>query len=189
QHAKERRLQLERRRHRRGGHVRCRSLPPHGRAVGPEADRPFRSGSRVSAASNPAEKRARAGPFLIRGSSLPVMFTGIVSERARVASFDDGRLVVETGITAEIGDSVAVDGVCLTVTESGAGHLAFDVLVETLRRAKPFGEEVNLEDALRAGEPLGGHYVQGHVDATGTVRSVEPEGGGKLVWFEAPAGV
>jgi riboflavin synthase len=117
------------------------------------------------------------------------MFTGIVSERARVASFDDGRLVVETGITAQIGDSVAVDGVCLTVTEADAGHLAFDVLVETLRRAKPFGEEVNLEDALRAGEPLGGHYVQGHVDATGTVRSVEPEGGGKLVWFEAPAGV
>jgi riboflavin synthase len=117
------------------------------------------------------------------------VFTGIVSERARVSSFDDGRLVVETGIAAEIGDSVAVDGVCLTVTEARDGHLAFDVMAETLRRAKPFGAEVNLEDALRAGEPLGGHYVQGHVDATGTVRSVEAEGEGKLVWFDAPESV
>ena len=93
------------------------------------------------------------------------MFTGIVSERARVASFDNGRLVVQTEIPAEIGDSVAVSGVCLTVTEARDGQLAFDVMTETLRRAKPFGSEVNLEGALRAGEPLGGHYVQGHVDA------------------------
>lgn len=114
------------------------------------------------------------------------MFTGIVSERARVASFDGGRLVVETAITAEVGDSVAVNGVCLTVTEAQDGQLGFDVMVETLRRAKPFGPEVNLEGALRAGEPLGGHYVQGHVDATGTVRSIEAEGEGKLVWFDAP---
>ena len=62
-------------------------------------------------------------------------------------------------------------------------------MAETLRRAKPFGAEVNLEDALRAGEPLGGHYVQGHVDATGRVRSVEAEGEGKLVWFDAPESV
>ena len=117
------------------------------------------------------------------------MFTGIVSERARVASFDNGRLVVETGISAEIGDSVAVNGVCLTVTEARDGQLSFDVMVETLRRAKPFGSEVNLEGALKAGEPLGGHYVQGHVDATGTVRSAKPEGDGKLVWFDAPSSV
>jgi riboflavin synthase len=117
------------------------------------------------------------------------MFTGIVSERAQVASFDNGRLVVETGIPAEVGDSVAVNGVCLTVTEARDGQLSFDVMVETLRRAKPFGPEVNLEGALRAGEPLGGHYVQGHVDATGTVRSVETEGDGNLVWLDAPVGV
>jgi riboflavin synthase len=117
------------------------------------------------------------------------MFTGIVSERARVASSDGGRLVVETAIRAEIGDSVAIDGVCLTVTSARDGQLAFDVMVETLRRAKPFGREVNLEAALRAGDPLGGHYVQGHVDSTGTVRSVEPEGEGKLVWFDAPTRV
>jgi riboflavin synthase len=113
------------------------------------------------------------------------VFTGIVQERARVASFDDGRLVVESGVAAGIGDSVSVDGVCLTVVEARDGQLAFDVMMETLRRAKPFGSEVNLEPALRAGDPLGGHYVQGHVDGLGTVRSVEPEGDGRLVWIDA----
>jgi riboflavin synthase len=53
-------------------------------------------------------------------------------------------------------------------------------------RTKPFGTEVNLEPALRAGEPLGGHYVQGHVDGVGAVRSVEREGEGKRVWFDVP---
>ncbi len=115
------------------------------------------------------------------------MFTGIVQERGRVASFDDGRLVVETGLTAGIGDSIAVDGVCLTVAEKRDGQLAFDVMRETLARAKPFGSEVNLEPALRAGDPLGGHYVQGHVDGVGSVRSVEPEGEGRRVWIDADA--
>ena len=113
------------------------------------------------------------------------MFTGIVREQGRVASFQDGRLVVESGLAAGIGDSVAVDGVCLTVVEAEDGRLAFDVMVETLRRAKPFRSEVNLEPALRTGEPLGGHYVQGHVDGVGTVRSVEPEADGKYVWIDA----
>ena len=109
------------------------------------------------------------------------MFTGIVRERGRVVSFENGRLVVESTIAAAIGDSVAVDGVCLTVTDNSDGRLAFDVVPETLQRAKPFGEEVNLEPALRAGEPLGGHYVQGHVDGVGTLRSVDEE----LVWIDA----
>ena len=113
------------------------------------------------------------------------MFTGIVQERGRVASFDGGRLVIESGIEAQIGDSVAVDGVCLTVTEAQNGSLVFDVMVETLNRAKLFGSQVNLEPALRAGDPLGGHYVQGHVDGVGSVRSIEPEGDGKRVWIEA----
>ena len=107
------------------------------------------------------------------------MFTGIVQERGRVASFEGGRLVVESGIEAEIGDSVAVDGVCLTVTEARNGTLAFDLMAETLNRVKPFGDEVNLEPALRAGDPLGGHYVQGHVDGVGSVRSVGPS-----VWID-----
>jgi riboflavin synthase len=112
------------------------------------------------------------------------MFTGIVQERARVASFEGGRLVVESRMEAAIGDSIAVDGVCLTVTGRENGRLAFDVMAETERRAKPFGAEVNLEGALRAGDPLGGHYVQGHVDALGTVRSV-----GDPVWFDAEPAV
>jgi riboflavin synthase len=108
------------------------------------------------------------------------MFTGIVQERAP-ASFADGRLVVETDLAASIGDSVSVDGVCLTVVEARGGSLAFDVVKETLDRTKPFGKEVNVEGALRAGEPLGGHYVQGHVDGVGTVRSV-----GEPVWIDIP---
>jgi riboflavin synthase len=87
-------------------------------------------------------------------------------------------------MSAEVGDSVAVDGVCLTVTEARDGRLAFDVMAETRRRAKPFRTEVNLEPAVRAGDPLGGHYVQGHVDGVGIVRSVEVEGEGKRVWID-----
>ena len=84
------------------------------------------------------------------------------------------RLVVESDIAASVGDSVAVDGVCLTVVDASDGRLAFDVVPETLGRVKPFGSEVNLEPALRVGQPLGGHYVQGHVDGVGTVRSIDP---------------
>jgi len=113
-------------------------------------------------------------------SSLERVFTGIVQERGRVAAFEDGRLVVESAVRAAIGDSVAVNGVCLTVVDAPDGRLAFDVVQETLDRTKPFGAEVNLEGALRAGEPLGGHYVQGHVDGVGTVRST-----GDPVWIDA----
>ncbi len=113
------------------------------------------------------------------------MFTGIVHERGQVASFDGGRLVIESRIKAEVGDSVSVDGVCLTVTDARDGTLVFDVVVETLNRAKLFGAQVNLEPALRAGDPLGGHYVQGHVDGVGSVRSIESEGAGKRVWIDA----
>jgi riboflavin synthase len=114
------------------------------------------------------------------------VFTGIVRERGRVLSYEHGRLVVESGIEAGIGDSVAVNGVCVTVVENGGGRLAFDILDETRARAKPFAQEVNLEPALRAGEPLGGHYVQGHVDAVGTVRSLAAEGDGKRLSVAAP---
>ena len=110
------------------------------------------------------------------------MFTGIVRERGRIASFDGGRLVVQSTLEPGVGDSVAVDGVCLTVVEANGGTLAFDVVDETTSRIKAFGAEANLEPALRAGEPIGGHYVQGHVDAVGRVRSFDGE---RLV-VEAP---
>jgi riboflavin synthase len=113
------------------------------------------------------------------------VFTGIVRERGRVASFEDGRLIVASNLRPELGDSVAVDGVCLTVVEARDGTLAFDVVAETSSRVKPFGDEVNLEPALRAGEPLGGHYVQGHVDGVGRVRSFDE---GRLV-VEVPDGL
>jgi riboflavin synthase len=113
------------------------------------------------------------------------VFTGIVRERGRVVSFEDGRLVVEAGLEPATGDSVSVDGICLTVVERRNGRLAFDVMAETLARGKPFGSEVNLEPAVSAGDPLGGHYVQGHVDGVGRVRSVD---GGRVA-IEAPASV
>ncbi|HEY1369703.1 MAG TPA: riboflavin synthase [Gaiellaceae bacterium] len=125
------------------------------------------------------------------------MFTGIVRERGRVAEMTGGdggvRLRIEAPATAAgvgIGDSVAVDGCCLTAVEVTDGTIAFDAVPETLRRTslarlEP-GAAVNLEAALRAGDPLGGHIVQGHVDSVGHVRSVEPEGEGLRIWFDAP---
>jgi riboflavin synthase len=121
------------------------------------------------------------------------MFTGIVREVGTAAAFDGSRLVVEapeTAAAAGVGDSVSVAGVCLTVVETGAGRLAFDVVPETLSRTalgslEP-GDAVNLEPSLRVGDQLGGHVVQGHVDAVGRVRSVTSEGDSRRVWFDAP---
>jgi riboflavin synthase len=125
------------------------------------------------------------------------VFTGLIREVGRVASVDgdaDGvRLTIEAPATAgeaRLGDSVALSGVCLTVVECSDGRLIFDAVPETLARSslqtlEP-GSRVNVEPALRAGEPLGGHYVQGHVDGVGEVRSVEPEGDGRRIWVDAP---
>ncbi len=121
------------------------------------------------------------------------MFTGIVRELGGVEAFDGSRLVVaapETAATAALGDSVAVAGVCLTVVANEDGRLAFDAVPETLSRTAlgslgP-GDTVNVEPSLRVGDPLGGHVVQGHVDAVGRVRLVTPEGDGRRVWVDAP---
>src|SRR5262249_23101140 len=117
------------------------------------------------------------------------MFTGLVREVGTVVSSGDGRLRVESSIAAAIGDSVATDGVCLTVVDGDRKTLAFDAVPETLARTtlgrlEP-GTEVNLEPALRAGEALGGHYVQGHVDGVGRIRQIEAEGDGMRVWVDA----
>ena len=115
------------------------------------------------------------------------MFTGIVRELGRVEAVkraDQGvRLRVqapETAAGVSAGDSVSVNGVCLTVTESGDGVLAFDAVPETLRRSTlgrlEEGGDVNVEPALEAGDPVGGHFVQGHVDGVGRVRRVSDEG-------------
>lgn len=113
------------------------------------------------------------------------MFTGLVREVGEVVSFEKGRLVVASTTEAAVGDSVAIDGVCLTVVAAEPGRLAFDVVPETLDRVKAFGARVNVEPALRAGDPLGGHQVQGHVDGVGTVAAVTPEGEGVRLRVEA----
>jgi riboflavin synthase len=119
------------------------------------------------------------------------VFTGLVREVGRVVSFDGSRLSVESSLAAAIGDSVSVNGCCLTVVDGDRRTLAFDAVPETLARTAlgrlDAGAAVNLEPALRAGEPLGGHYVQGHVDGVGRVRSLEPEGGGARMWVDPPA--
>ena len=128
------------------------------------------------------------------------MFTGIVRERGRVASVEgDGngiRIRLDAPLTAAevaIGDSVSLNGCCLTVVETVDGTLAFDAVPETLRRTnlgrlQP-GDEVNLEPALRAGDRMGGHLVQGHVDAVGSLRSIVAEADAVNMTFEAPENV
>jgi riboflavin synthase len=124
------------------------------------------------------------------------VFTGIVRERGRVVSLggDEGGLHIEieapeTAARTAIGDSVDVDGCCLTATTVQNGRFSVTAVPESLARttlgALSEGDEVNLEPALRAGDPLGGHYVQGHVDGVGRIRAVEPDGESRSVWVEA----
>jgi riboflavin synthase len=126
------------------------------------------------------------------------MFTGIIRERGRVADVvgnaDARHFRIDAPATASalsVGDSVSVDGCCLTATEVAGGHFAVTAVPETIGRttlgALVAGHEVNLETATRAGEPLGGHFVQGHVDGVGRVESVEPEEEGARMRISAPA--
>jgi riboflavin synthase len=124
------------------------------------------------------------------------VFTGIVRELGTVEAAEERegsvRLVVRapgTAAGAAVGDSVSVNGVCLTAVALEDGAVAFDAVPETLRRSslgglRP-GARVNVEPALRAGEPLGGHFVQGHVDGVGRVRRADEEG----IEVEAPAAI
>jgi riboflavin synthase len=120
------------------------------------------------------------------------MFTGIVVEQGEVVE-PPPRLVLrapQTASDAALGDSVAIDGCCLTVVAIDGDRLSFDAVPETLRRTtlgrlRP-GTLVNLEPALRAGDRMGGHVVQGHVDAVGSLASAEPEGDAVNMTFRAP---
>ena len=115
------------------------------------------------------------------------MFTGLVQTTGTVTAFREGRLTVETGhpLALSEGGSVAVAGVCLTATRVGDRGFDADVVEESLRRTSlgrlAEGDPVNLELALRAGEPLGGHMVQGHVDGVGRIEHVTEVGFGRLV--------
>jgi len=125
------------------------------------------------------------------------MFTGLVAAKGEVVAVDHGGYGVRLTVAAESlapdlseGDSVAVNGVCLTATRVAGPRFDADVMAETLRRSSlgPLaeGDEVNLELALRASDRLGGHIVQGHVDGVGEVESVDPDGFARVVRIAAP---
>ncbi|MCB9598204.1 MAG: riboflavin synthase [Sandaracinaceae bacterium] len=126
------------------------------------------------------------------------MFTGIVEEVGAVAAVEHREalttLVTESRVAHEgalLGDSIAVNGVCLTVVAIDGPRLTFEAVPETLRKTNlgllAAGAPVNLERAVSAGRPMGGHYVQGHVDGRGAVRSRRDDGDALEVWFDAPA--
>lgn len=119
------------------------------------------------------------------------MFTGLVSHRGTISSVEQtgngARLTVSSSVASELaeGDSVAVNGVCLTAAAASTDSFTADVMNETLRRSSlgrlASGASVNLELPLRAADRLGGHVVQGHVDGLGTVAEVRDEGFARVV--------
>lgn len=127
------------------------------------------------------------------------MFTGLVEETGRVVGLESGgmtRLEIAANFIAEnilIGDSVSVNGTCLTVNEVDGDLLVFYAMPETLRRTAlgglSGGSLVNLERAMGTGERFGGHIVQGHVDGVGEVLSIQPEGDAQIWAFAAPVEV
>ncbi|MFQ5854629.1 MAG: riboflavin synthase [Anaerolineae bacterium] len=125
------------------------------------------------------------------------MFSGIVEEVGKVASIRRRGEIVEVTIAAsqvlggtELGDSLAINGTCLTVTRLTDSSFTVELSPETLRRTnlgdlQP-GAGVNLERSLAVGGRIGGHFVQGHIDGTGQVQSLTPEGESIMVRFTAP---
>ncbi len=120
------------------------------------------------------------------------MFTGIVQEVGSIASVPAGSLVIAASQVLkgmQSGGSIAVNGVCLTVTDFNGKSFSVDVMPETLRLTNlgrlRTGDTVNLERPLALGGEVGGHLVQGHVDDTGRIASVTAEGGAVLMRFEA----
>ena len=121
------------------------------------------------------------------------MFTGIVEEVGQVGSLSDYRLVIQAKTVLEdvhVGDSISVNGACLTVVEFDSGSFAVDLAPETLRRTSlgqvgP-GGAVNLERALAAHDRMGGHIVQGHVDGTGDITAITPEADCFILEIETP---
>ena len=124
------------------------------------------------------------------------MFTGLVEEVGRVFSLEEGemlRLSITTGRVSEgthAGESVSVNGACLTVGEVDGSTLTFFAMPETMRRTAlgdlTAGSPVNLERAMSAGSRFGGHIVQGHVDGVGEAIGVRPEGDADIWEFAAP---
>ncbi len=121
------------------------------------------------------------------------MFTGIIEEVGRVLEARDGLLVIRVARIAEgseLGDSISINGVDLTVTAMSDDSMTFNVMPETYRRSNLVrlapGDPVNLERSVRASDRLSGHIVRGVVEATATLRSVRPDGDAVIVTYEAP---
>lgn len=128
------------------------------------------------------------------------MFTGLVEEKGRIISLrrgaDSARLNIKAGLVMDgiqLGDSIAVNGVCLTVTSYDVGSFTADVMAETLAKtnlgALQPGDPVNLERALRLGDRLGGHLVSGHIDGVGTITRMEKHDIATLITIAAPPAV
>jgi len=124
------------------------------------------------------------------------VFTGIIEEVGKVTSAQPGNLVIAASRVLqgmELGGSIAINGACLTITSFDTDSFSVDIMPETLERTNlgllSVGDEVNLERPLALGGRLGGHLVQGHVDATGKVVSVRWDGEAILIRFEAPSEV
>lgn len=121
------------------------------------------------------------------------MFTGIVEEVGEVRSCQDFGMTIGAGKVLDdlkLGDSMSVNGTCLTVVEFGGGQFRVDLAPETLRRTSlgqlSAGNRVNLERPLAVSDRLGGHIVQGHVDGTGRITSIRPEGDCFIVRMGVP---
>jgi riboflavin synthase len=120
------------------------------------------------------------------------LFTGIVEEVGRVILVQYGKITIAAADVIpglEPGASIAVNGVCLTITRLDTGAFSVDIMSETLRRTNlgllSSGDKVNLERPLTLSKPLGGHLVQGHIDTTGRLASISRDGEAMLVRFEA----
>jgi riboflavin synthase len=125
------------------------------------------------------------------------MFSGIVEDTGRLAALAPAsstwRLEVDAAGIADgvaVGDSVAVNGCCLTAVRAGSGRLAFDLLEETLRLTHfsrlPVGARLNLERSLKVGDRIGGHFVTGHIDAVGEIATLEPRGLDRYLRIRVP---
>ena len=123
------------------------------------------------------------------------MFTGIIQAVGRIITFESGILVIDAGELdikgLQLGESIAVNGVCLTLVNSVYSKLTFELSEETISRSSfqdvAEGDSVNLERAMLASDRFGGHIVQGHVDGVGSIVSIREEGNSTVFRFRVPA--
>ncbi|MEI8283038.1 MAG: riboflavin synthase, partial [Armatimonadota bacterium] len=131
----------------------------------------------------------------VAGFTKDTMFTGIIQAVGRIITFESGILVIDAGELdikgLQLGESIAVNGVCLTLVNSVYSKLTFELSEETISRSSfqdvAEGDSVNLERAMLASDRFGGHIVQGHVDGVGSIVSIREEGNSTVFRFRVPA--